>query len=410
MFLLHLVLLYYLVVSIVVLANQQQDIKENKFDFQRLKSRAQRWDTNGVSKENIAIMLSVFGKINIDLSSHSSHSSHPSHPSPSFPQTTISTTDELYYRREILRTNNKNTSVPVSLAIGSGAILHERLELAEAKHGRKCHNKNRDILLFSCLITKNDGIDLQEWLVWQIVVVGVNHVLVYLNDPEADNTWSVLQPFIEQGYVTAFNKTARGYQKRVYNECIDFIRQKACYYSGTGPLPTGKCPPGMKRGDIDGYYGSPIPSYTVSPQYKRQVWVAGFDSDEFALDFPRYQCFSDILSNYTAYNGLMLPWARFGHNQVFTDTTKAYTDKDKKLVTESYMERRPDCKPHFFGKAFNRVSRIDTMDNGHVAVFAGKVLAVNETVPVYAPPTPSHPSHHPLYPSIPLFLYPSIPL
>ena len=136
-----------------------------------------------VSKENLAMMLGIY--------------------------------DELHYRKEVLGLggrNNRNTEND-GFFITNSSMLHERLALAQRKHARApCSGKNKDLLLFGCLITKNDGSHLQEWLVWQIVVVGANHVVVYLNDPAADNTWAVLQPFVAAGYVTAINATAGGYQ------------------------------------------------------------------------------------------------------------------------------------------------------------------------------------------------------
>ena len=57
--------------------------------------------------------------------------------------------------------------------------------------GRDCRRDHS--VLFMCLITKFDDRDLQEWIVWQLVVVGAHHVIVFLNDPEADNTVKVLQ-------------------------------------------------------------------------------------------------------------------------------------------------------------------------------------------------------------------------
>jgi hypothetical protein len=325
--------------------NHIGNIEENKFDYQKLKARAEKWNNNGVSKENVAIMLSVF--------------------------------DELYFRKEVVKsTKTLRAHGSYSSFITNASVLRERLLLAERKYHRQCHNKNEGVLLFACLITKNDGVDLQEWLVWQIVIVGVNHIVVFLNDPEADNTWTVLQPFIEEGYVTAFNRTAQGYQQKVYSECISLIRAKACYYSGKGKLPEQSCH--VKKGGVNEYYGNYSSSNDGTAEggpmvqaHTRQVWVTGFDSDEFPID-THHQCFSDILLNYSSHNGLMLPWARFGHSQKFL------ANSDNLLVTETFTERRPDCKPDFFGKAFSRVSQIHSMDNGHVAVFHDGQLAVTE--------------------------------
>lgn len=311
--------------------------KENEFNYQKLKERSKKWNVDYVSKENLAIMLSVF--------------------------------DELYYRKEVIKSAKNNSTGSRFSYIKNASLLRERLRLAEVKYNRKCHNKNESILLFGCLITKNDGVDLQEWLVWQIVIVGVNHIIVYLNDPDADNSWTVLQPFIKEGYVTAFNRTHRGYQNKAYNHCITVIRAKACHYSGTGKLPIDDCP--VKKGGVDEYHGNYSARNRNHDIQTRQVWVSGFDSDEFPVD-THYRCYSDILANYSSQNGLMMPWVRFGHNQKFL------SPEPGKLVTEAYTERRPDCKPNFFGKAFNRVSKILTMDNSHAAKFSDGQFAVTE--------------------------------
>lgn len=195
--------------------------------------------------------------------------------------------------------------------ITSSLILEERLELARKKHNQDC--RRDDLLAFICVITKNDDVDLQEWIVWQIAVVGIHHIIVYMNDPESDHTEDVLKPFIQAGYVTAIKYTGVGKQNLVYNECVHLIKTKSCSYPGKGHLESyPNCNP---SGDVDNYNGK-----------DRPVWVAGFDTDEFVLDTSG-RCFIDSLYNYTDYNGLMIPWYCFGHSDHFLPP-------EDKLVTE----------------------------------------------------------------------------
>jgi hypothetical protein len=70
-------------------------------------------------------------------------------------------------------------------------------------------------------------------------------------------------------------------------------------------------------------------------------------------------------------NGLMLPWVRFGHSNHFTIP-------EGLLVTEAYTQRRPDCLPNRYGKAFSRLSRVKDVGHGHIAGYKNKLLASTE--------------------------------
>jgi hypothetical protein len=149
--------------------------------------------------------------------------------------------------------------------------------------------------------------------------------------------------------------TGSGRQKDAYPHCVDLIRKKACNYTGRGNL--AKTPDCSGSTDIDTYLGR-----------DRPVWVAGFDSDEFAYD-SHGACIVDVLQNYSGANGLMLPWLSFGHSGVFLTP-------ENELVTELYTRRMPLAGD--MGKAFNRVYHIRKMTNSHVAKFKDGKLAVDE--------------------------------
>ena len=244
------------------------------------------------------------------------------------------------------------------LHITSGKQLKRRLDLARTRHSRDCRRDNA--LLLMCVITKNDDIDIQEWLVWQIIIVGAHHILVYVSIPMTDHTLEALRPFEEAGFVSVIKVEGSGKQPDVYDQCVKTIRQKICHYPGYGPL-VGNGSETLKdcapHEDPDMYNGK-----------DRVVWLSAFDSDEFALSMDG-ACMIDELAKYNEYNGLMIPWFCMGHSQHFL------TPKDK-LVTEAYTHRMPGVGG--LDKAFNRFYCIDRLPNSHVATFKNKKMAVDE--------------------------------
>jgi len=263
----------------------------------------------------------------------------------------------------------------------SAIQVHERLALAYKKHNRDCRRNSG--LLFMCVITKNDDVDLQEWIVWQIIILGAQHVLVYLNDPLADNSLTVLKPFVEAGFVTIFNMTGTDRQKDAYPHCIELIKRKTCRYVGYGPLtPANVTVPVTEAAAGAGASGFHVVELGVADAddcragedmdvflgKDRPVWMAGFDSDEFAIATDD-KCYLDILQQYANYNGLMIPWLCFGHSNKFL------TPRDQ-LVTEAYTHRM--WGGGGFDKAFNRVFSIKKMTNSHVAIFRDGKFASDE--------------------------------
>eukprot|EP01036_Dinobryon_divergens_P029487 gene29487-38590_t len=301
--------------------------------------------------------------------------------------------------------------------INSSAILMERLASTQRMHKDYCNSwkphppirnidynndakdgkdgrRGRNVLLIMCLITRYDDLDLQEWLVWQIMITGAHHIIVYLNEPDADNSLRVLQPFIDAGFVTTFNVTGRGRQAEIYPMCVDLVRKKQCYFQPISPassnrkgnlarilLDTKDCDPGFKMDSIG-----------------RETFIAGFDSDEFPVDLKNRKCIADtLIDDFSAVgsgkkgkvNGLMLPWVCFGHSQHFIAPANA-------MVTELYKRRMPlpfadvhipdvldargnvlskNCK---LGKAFLRLSRVKRFVNGHDADFLNGKSSQNE--------------------------------
>jgi hypothetical protein len=194
----------------------------------------------------------------------------------------LSILDELF-----LRKRSQWFASRAGLDITSSKQLLHRFDLSRSKHKRDCRRK--DALLLMCVITKYDDIDLQEWLVWQIVIVGAHHIIVYVNIPVADNTLEVLRPFQEAGYVSVVEIEGSGQQPEVNKDCVSTIAKKACHYPGYGPIAGNgsehikNCAP---HEDPDIYQGK-----------DRVVWLSAFDSDEFALSMDG-SCMNDELMKY----------------------------------------------------------------------------------------------------------------
>lgn len=241
--------------------------------------------------------------------------------------------------------------------VKSAESLNERLALIRSRLGHQCNAKNNSIL-YLCTITKYDGRELQEWLVWQILVTGVQHIILYVNGPDEDQTLIVIQPFVAAGYVTPIIFLGR--QNDLYSHCLDLIRLKSCYFSGTGNISNAKsCQSGQ---DYDVYIDH------NNQASNRVVWLAGFDTDEFPIvEDNNHSCMSDILWHYESFNGLMLPWYNFGHSFQYLVPSE--------LVTLSYFNRGYISG---WGKSISRVYWIRRMWNGHMPVFKNGIT-VNET-------------------------------
>jgi hypothetical protein len=99
------------------------------FNYQQIKTRSDhRFMKDKVSKEQLSLMLGIY--------------------------------EELHYRKEVLGIKKNNDDE--GFFITNSTMLIDRLALAQQRHGRApCSGKNKDVLLFGCLITKNDGPHLQ---------------------------------------------------------------------------------------------------------------------------------------------------------------------------------------------------------------------------------------------------------
>jgi len=225
-------------------------------------------------------------------------------------------------------------------------MLEKRLNEARITHRHDCRRNHS--LLYMCLITKYDASDLQEWVTWQIFIVGAHHILIYLNDPSVDNTEQVLQPFIDAGYVTIFtNFLGPSQQNVVYSDCYRRIKSKSCHFD---PYPNQSQSSNTFKDHSNHFLNTSDCNITehfdTFHGLYRPVWISGFDSDEFTTTHDN-SCFIDKLPLYsdpqTRYRGLVLPWYNFGHSNILLS---------ERHVVSAYRSRIYRTK---IGKTFNRV-------------------------------------------------------
>ena len=182
----------------------------------------------------------------------------------------------------------------------------------------------------------------------------------------------MLKPFIDAGYVTAFNFTGTAKQKEVYPNCIDIIRKKSCEFNGK-PLPALGGNNDVKLNNLfspfmalrDCKLGE---DFDLFQNVSRPVWIAGFDGDEFSID-SSHKCLIDALPKYETMNGLLLPWFVVGPSGRFLTPNNL-------LVTESYNSRRT----HVGGldKVISRISAVSSMLTSHGATYVNKKGCVDE--------------------------------
>ena len=84
--------------------------------------------------------------------------------------------------------------------------------------------RNMKYKLSFCLIFKNEGPFLKEWLDYHIVV-GVDHFYLYNNNSD-DNFREVLEPYIKDGIVTLIEWPYDHSQFKAYKHCYDNFRSE----------------------------------------------------------------------------------------------------------------------------------------------------------------------------------------
>lgn len=134
-----------------------------------------------------------------------------------------------------------------------------------------------------CGIFKNEAPYLKEWIDYYSIL-GVGHIYLY-NNNSTDGFRAVLQPYIEEGFVTLIDWERNYAQMEAYEDCFFRFRRET-------------------------------------------QWLAFFDIDEFLCPLKEYKI-NDFLQKYEGYPGIMIYWKMFG-------TNGQLEPREGKLVTEQY--------------------------------------------------------------------------
>lgn len=128
--------------------------------------------------------------------------------------------------------------------------------------------KNKNYYFSVCGIFKNESSILREWILYY-KVIGTDHIYLYNNNSD-DDYLSILQPFIDEGFVTLINWPKNHAQMEAYKDCYTKVRYET-------------------------------------------EWLAFFDLDEFLCPL-KETSIKDYLVKYEGYPGLIIYWRMFGTN------------------------------------------------------------------------------------------------
>jgi len=180
-----------------------------------------------------------------------------------------------------------------------------------------------------CLIFKDEGRFLKEWLDYHLTV-GVDHFYLYDNN-STDDYHTVVQPYIDKGVVTLIAWPYQQAQVKCYKHCLE----------------------------------------TYCNETK---WIGYIDADEFIC--PKYApTIKDWLAAYAKFPAVMIDWLQFGTNGLI--------DHDySKPVIEQYFS----CWENFWmGKSFvntrYRISNWHTQYFHHHSYVYYKVFGIRMSVP-----------------------------
>lgn len=137
-----------------------------------------------------------------------------------------------------------------------------------------------------CLIFKDEGHDLKEWLDYHILL-GVDHFYLY-NNFSSDNYKEILEPYINDGIVTLTEYPHRYAQIKAYSECYNLVKDET-------------------------------------------EWLGFIDADEY-INLQRHDSISSFLDEFKLYPVLYLNWLMFG--------TSGHLHEDYSQLT---IERYTQC-------------------------------------------------------------------
>ncbi len=168
-------------------------------------------------------------------------------------------------------------------------------------------------------IFKNEASYIVEWIEYYILM-GVEHFYLYDNGSD-DNATALLEPYIQQGYVTLHSFAGVGRQEEAYKNAV-------------------------KNHKLD------------------TKWMVIVDLDEFILPKHRKNI-QDMLDDYEQYDQVCCRWLLFGNS--------GYLTRPEGLVIENYL-RRIEAEKSWLHKCIIKPIQFVDMTNPHDATVTGETL------------------------------------
>lgn len=148
-----------------------------------------------------------------------------------------------------------------------------------------------------CGIFKNEYRFLKEWIEYHIMI-GVDHFYMYNNNSE-DDYLSVLQPYIDNGYVTLVQWTKEHAQMEAYQDCLGKFKDET-------------------------------------------QWLAWLDIDEFIV--PRYASnINEWIKDYEKYPSILIYWKMFGTSGMMKHDFKRLTIEQYVVCHEGFSSLKGKC-------------------------------------------------------------------
>lgn len=154
-------------------------------------------------------------------------------------------------------------------------------------HRLLLHKKDYKYEATICLIFKNEGQFLKEWIEYHLLI-GIEHFYLYNNNSD-DNYLEVLEPYIESGKVTLTEWPKQYAQQEAYEDCCRRFKQDA-------------------------------------------HWIAYIDADEF-INLQKHNSVQDLLAEYRNYPSLIMQWRDFG--------TSGHIEPPEGLIIENFTSAWP---------------------------------------------------------------------
>lgn len=180
------------------------------------------------------------------------------------------------------------------LVRGTYAMTLGKLLVARKLNNEKNIEFPHDVAIVA--IAKNEGLYIQEWLEYHRLI-GINKVYLYDNE-STDDTVKIIQPYIDEGFVTYYRMPGVGRQLDAYNDAI-YKYKNECRY--------------MAFIDLDEYIMPEEPFGNLSKVIKQ------------------------IVSSRKNAVGIALNWCLYGNS--------GHKMRPNGLITENYIDRAHESNP-----------------------------------------------------------------